>query len=443
MAVEDLLDEATLRTPPIDTDRARVAVEVRVRRRARRRATLVGASGVVAIVAAVGVFALVQPDDDGSAEVVTDDTTVAAPPELDAVAGWELMAEAPISPRMGHVAVSTGQEMVVWGGYTYDSGGRRVLADGAAYSFETGEWRLLPSAPIDGRGGAVVAWTGEEVVIVGGSDGALEPLLDAAAWNPATDEWRVVPGPGIAAASGQTGTAWTGEELVLVGTVRSDGLSTDLTEVVALDVVTGSVRSFDAVPQPDAASATTTGRSHDPRGRAAVWTGTEVLVASIADGYPVTIDSLDPVSGGWGSTVMVAVEGLDAGSDGVVWTGAELVIVSHGRPGAIYRSGATPAVVELAPSGSMTRYAAVALGSDLVSVGDRWLDLRSLTWHDADSLPGPAREAVTAISGNGRYYAWGGDACGPGASCVEFVDPGPGLVWTPPTSGTHEFDSKQ
>jgi hypothetical protein len=81
-------------------------------------------------------------------------------------------------------------------------------------------------------------------------------------------------------------------------------------------------------------------------------------------------------------------------------------------------------------SESSHRYPAVALDSGVVTVGDRWLDVAEGSWHDADPIPEPFREFPVAGGHGDTFYVWGGDACGPAASCTALVDPGPGLAWT-------------
>lgn len=432
MSVEEVLDDATVTTPAVDIDRARRSVDERAGKRARRRTAVVGTGAVVVVLVAVVAFALTRSDGEPTVAVVVDGTT---DPHADVEPGWTLMDEAPIPGRTGHVAVSTGDEMVVWGGFTYDGAARHALGDGAAYSFETGEWREISTAPLSGRGAALAVWTGDEVVVLGGQDGDGRSLLDAAAWDPETDEWRRVPVPGLAAAVGPSAAVWTGDELVVVGGTRSDPEVANPLEVVAIDVVTGEVRELGAVPSPAVgADASVTGSEAWIR-RAAAWTGSEVLVVTIDDSHPITIHPLDPLSGDRGDPVVTSVAGLEGSPDGIAWTGEALVVENELGPGAIYRPGSTPEVVSIAASGSSTWFPAAAVSRDAVTVGDRWLDLGSATWHDAEAMPDPPREAPSGIAEGGRYYVWGGDACGAAASCVGLVDPGPGLVWTPPPPG--------
>ena len=85
--------------------------------------------------------------------------------------------------------------MVLWGG----SRGNRELSDGAAWAPRVGRWRPLPAAPIAGRWGHVAVWTGQEMLVWGGSGGspaipgATRELSDGAIYSPASDRWRPMP----------------------------------------------------------------------------------------------------------------------------------------------------------------------------------------------------------------------------------------------------------
>jgi hypothetical protein len=70
-----------------------------------------------------------------------------------AAEGWRRLAAAPLSPRVGHSAVWTGSELLVWGGRVP---GGAPKADGAAYDPARDRWRRLPSAPLAGRFGHAV-----------------------------------------------------------------------------------------------------------------------------------------------------------------------------------------------------------------------------------------------------------------------------------------------
>ena len=70
------------------------------------------------------------------------------------------------SARYGHTAVWTGEEVMVWGG-SLASGLLSGL--GGSYRVASDEWRLVPAfAPLTPRTGHRAVWTGQAMVIWGG-----------------------------------------------------------------------------------------------------------------------------------------------------------------------------------------------------------------------------------------------------------------------------------
>lgn len=119
--------------------------------------------------------------------------------------------------RIGHTAVWTGKEMIVWGG-TAD--GVTALNDGALYDPATDTWHPMQNAPI-ARTGHDAIWTGTEMIIWGGDNTA----ISGAAYNPAHNTWRMISSVGAPTARvGQT-AIWTGNEMIVWG--GNDGTLTN------------------------------------------------------------------------------------------------------------------------------------------------------------------------------------------------------------------------
>jgi N-acetylneuraminic acid mutarotase len=131
---------------------------------------------------------------------------------------WATMSttSAPFPGRNSHMAVWTGTEMIVWGGF--DGSGSTYPENGGMYDPASNTWRRMIShgAP-EGRTGVVAVWTGREMLIFGGtggqSGGRYDPVLDS--WNPMTS---------AGAPEGVNGPkgVWTGAKLLLFGgTIQS------------------------------------------------------------------------------------------------------------------------------------------------------------------------------------------------------------------------------
>ncbi len=101
----------------------------------------------------------------------------AEPGPLD-VGEWRRLPEPPLAGREGHSAVWSGEEMIVWGG-TPDTGDNSAgsdgetisepnFADGAAYNPQADTWRLIEPAPFSGRSGHAATWTDAGLFVAGG-----------------------------------------------------------------------------------------------------------------------------------------------------------------------------------------------------------------------------------------------------------------------------------
>ncbi len=88
-------------------------------------------------------------------------------------------------PRDGQVAVWDGNQLLVWGGVTQIGGRSTRPPHGEAYDPATDTWSGLPVAPIRGRVSAVAVWTGDEMIVWGGYPvGAGRWFGDGAAYTP-------------------------------------------------------------------------------------------------------------------------------------------------------------------------------------------------------------------------------------------------------------------
>jgi hypothetical protein len=141
------------------------------------------------------------------------------PPDTVLSGTWKTTSEAPIDGRTGHAMVWTGSEAVVWGGTSSSADPNESVfdgvlpRDGSAYDPVADRWRRIPNAPIAGRDSPILAWTGREVIAFGGMTGE-RPILDGAAWDPVTDRWReIAPAP---LRGSQPIGGWLGGRLVVV-----------------------------------------------------------------------------------------------------------------------------------------------------------------------------------------------------------------------------------
>lgn len=317
-----------------------------------------------------------------------------------------------LGPRVGHIAVWTGSQLLVYGGaagshqappldtgLAYDPveaswhdlapspvrlewwqslqgvwAGDQMLVAGRAtdgsgivvLSYEPGSdtWSTSPTLPSDREAVGGVVWTGTELILAGGD----EHYPDRTAWaySPETSQWRQLPdlpGSDVAGIEG----IWIGTEALFFG-----GFGGSTTPTLAYDPNTNSWRRL-AIPQ-------------GPwiEGHRMIWTGTRVIVYSghSGPGLPARLLIYDPASNAWleSSPLPIVPRERMAGA----WTGARLVLWggfdSAGAPDvdgdSIYGDGAaydpdsdTWTILADAPLGDRCDHTATWTGTALVIVG--------------------------------------------------------------------------
>ena len=105
---------------------------------------------------------------------------------------WTPTGKTP-TPRRDHVAVWTGSEMIVWGGIVPFNFDPAVYANtGGKYDPSTDNWTATTTiqAPT-GREFPTAVWTGNEMIVWGGfsDDGSFNYLNTGGRYNPSTDRW--------------------------------------------------------------------------------------------------------------------------------------------------------------------------------------------------------------------------------------------------------------
>lgn len=145
----------------------------------------------------------------------TTTTTTTTPPRPE---GWLSVTNAPTA--LGKYAVWTGTEYIGGpAGCCDDLGGTAVVA----YAPSSNTWRFLAAFPLLPRAFEVAAWTGHEMVVVGGRQAASAtdatqtsslPTATGAALDPTANTWRTI-APMPAPMASPLGAVWTGEEVVV------------------------------------------------------------------------------------------------------------------------------------------------------------------------------------------------------------------------------------
>ena len=122
------------------------------------------------------------------------------------------------SPRRDAAAVWTGSEVFVWGGYD----GAVNQKTGARFNPANNTWTATETnaAPVQ-RNGHAAFWDGSHVIVWGGRNSS-GPLNDGGRYDPLTDAWTLTPFGSVRALTGNA-IVWTGAQMITVGGVDSNG----------------------------------------------------------------------------------------------------------------------------------------------------------------------------------------------------------------------------
>lgn len=134
--------------------------------------------------------------------------------------------------RKSHVALWTGDRMLVWGGATDELARRPPADDGGLYDPVTDSWKPLSrvGAP-DGRAAVIAVWTGSQMLVWGGAGGSgpglRERLISGARYSPATDSWAPITPDGAPPGRAQGTGVFIGDGLLIWGGTGSDSSFAD------------------------------------------------------------------------------------------------------------------------------------------------------------------------------------------------------------------------
>ncbi len=253
---------------------------------------------------------------------------------------WTTLATTTLAARHFHGAVwsTTTNEMLVWGGYGSSCTGT-YCADGAAYDPATNAWTPIPAAPIAGRWKHTMVWTGTELIVWGGQNGA-GYLRDGARYDPKTKIWiKFADPPALFEGRIENAAVWSGKELIVWGGVGAYVSPTYGKNDGARYLPGGSWTRF-TVPMDDIMGTGTQStrqavQSWYGNGKLYVWSGGlgTSTGSTIAQTGGATYD---PLTDKW-TTLDVMGAPTSRSRAAVVWTGKEAIIWG----GSNYTGGST------------------------------------------------------------------------------------------------------
>jgi N-acetylneuraminic acid mutarotase len=215
----------------------------------------------------------------------------------------------PPAPRIGHTAVWTGTEMIVWGGDLRMSLG--FTNTGGRYRPDTDSWTAtnLGGAP-SARANHIAVWTGA-LMIVWSTDNN----KTGGRYNPVSDSWT--PTNNLDSAPSVYSGVWTGTEMIVWGT--NPGCLSGCPSVGGrYNPTIDEWRPINLAGAPPAPNRDQT--------IAAVWSGTELIVWGTGNGLtPGQGGRYNPTTDSWSLTSTVNAPVTRSFHTGV-WSGSELIV---------------------------------------------------------------------------------------------------------------------
>ena len=342
---------------------------------------------------------------------------------------WARHADAPTLPgvlqgmrRKRHTTIWTGQEWIIWGGFSFDVNG--PVNTGARYNPTNGVWRVMnaTNAPAPRYDHSAI-WTGMEMIIWGGFD----EVNTGGRYNPVTDTWTPLPLAGAPSARTSHHTVWTGTQMIIWG-----GLTSGIIPVNSGARYTPANNTWSPIAAAGAPSFA--------HGSQAVWAGNHLVLWGgftnvVVDGYEYSVmvrggARYNPASNTW-LPVTTNNAPQPRSRHCTVSTGTEMIVWGGQSWWANFDDGATYDPVNdiwtswLTPN-TRPRIGAQALwtGSEMIIVGgycddcwdvDRFEDgLRyrpsTYTWSKvATNLTFSKRDGFTFTWGGSQALLWGDD----------------------------------
>ena len=228
------------------------------------------------------------------------------------------------SPRYYHTAVWTGSRMIVWGGA--GSGGNAGLNSGGIYDPATDSWTPVSAtdAP-SSRHLHVAVWTGNRMVVWGGAIGfgTGTTLNTGGQYDPTMDHWVATSTTNAPYRRFGHAAVWTGSRMIVWGGAGG---------VEELTPLLDDGGRYD--PAADSWTATSTTGAPSPRWVPnAVWTGNRMVIWGGALGGGNTGGRYDAATDTWTPTSTI---GAPLGGGRTLWTGSFMVVWGGDQGGGRY-----------------------------------------------------------------------------------------------------------
>ena len=284
-----------------------------------------------------------------------------------------------LAPRAGHSAVWTGSEMIIWGGYD-----GATHNNGARYNPTINSWTVInPNSGLAPRQNHVATWTGSTMVIWGGGDGGTA-YGDGALYNPTSDTWASMTLSGAPSARTLATAVWSGSRMVVWGGGADVYYPPDMFNALGHTdfVLTSSGGRYNPVSN-TWASASQVNKPTAALYQTAVWSGSEMLIFG-GDNLAFSGGRYNPVTDVW-SNISSNNAPSPRSSHTAVWNGTNMIVWGGYTGGGAW------------------------FGAPTNSDGAQYNPVAN-TWTTMSTVGAPSgRYNHTAVWTGGRMIIWGGD----------------------------------
>ena len=230
--------------------------------------------------------------------------------------------------RQSHSGIWTSTEMIVWGGF----GTSGYLNTGGRYQPTSQLWNAVTTtdAP-SARSDHSYVWTGNRMIIWGGRS-TTGYLSDGGLYDPAANQWTALTLPSPPESRHSATAVWSGDRMIVWGG-----------EAAAGPVNSGGRLVVDTSGAPQQWEAAATANAPSARiGHSAVWTGSKMIIWGGQNGDSFFSDGAlyDPVANTW---TALPISGAPSARSGHValWTGTEMLVYGgEDASGALSSGGA-------------------------------------------------------------------------------------------------------
>lgn len=333
--------------------------------------------------------------------------------------------------RYSHGMVWTGQTLLVWGGTL---GGGLLSGAGASYNPTLDQWAVLPpSDTLEARRAHTAVWTGQVMLIFGGTGATY--LNTGAEYSPAGFSWTPLPTASAPEAREGHLAIWTGTRMLVWGGRNATGVLANGGFYDPLG------RVWESLPTANAPS----GRV----GAAGAWTGSKFIVwGGTGDLGDLASGAMLPLAGGstpgaWTALSTANAPGARSGHT-AVWTGQRLLIWGGQAGDTLLNNGAaynpednswSPLPTAGAPAGR-AGHVAVWTGTEMLIFGGDTAggptatggayNPTSGTWRTLSGSGSPLARSVAAAAWSGtELLVFGGRANGSPVAALQRLNPQP------------------